>query len=215
MNRLLLAMFFSVLSLPAFADYFVWQDPDTKLSVTFPDTWKTQNNQNPDDIMTIAAPSGNDRAQCVIKTKSDHRYTTYPSDFGSAIQKTAVSIPFWQDYMAHYDDSTLNLVYDDGGLGRWLASYAYATYDNHNGTILETRRAIMFASLYYDRLYIVECSALNHAFDKWHNNFKSIIKSIDFQKAFHERKGGEYADFMSDVETYFWAQTGGKGTVEY
>ena len=201
---------------PAQADYYFWQDPDTKLSVTFPDTWKKQNNRLPGDILTIAGPSStNDRAQCVIRTKQDKRYTIYPPNYGDAIQRKAISTDFWRAYMGHYDDYVLNTVYDGGGLGRWRASYAFATYDNHNGTALEKRRALMFASLYNDTLYIVECSALNHAYDKWDSNFRSIIKSIDFKKAYHRLPQGDYANFLKEADLYFWAQTGHEGTTRY
>lgn len=197
------------------ADYFVFEDAKSGITLSYPDTWKQQNNKNPADTLTIAAPSGNDRAQCVVKNHPDHRYTIYPAEYGSAIQKSAVSLTFWKSYMRHYDDYTLNNVYDGGGLGRWHVSYAFASYTTHNGTALETRRAIMFASLYHDTVFIVECSALNAAYNTWENNFKSIIKSIDFKKNYHENSQGDYAQFIKDLDLYFGTQTNGAGTVEY
>ncbi len=215
MNRLFLCITLLFIPIAAHADYFLWQDPDTRLSVTFPDTWKTQNNKLPGDILTISGPSDHGRPQCVVRTKEDKRYTIYPPNYGDSIQREAVSVPFWKSYMGLYDDYVLNNVYDGGGFGRWRASYAFVTYDNRNGTAHEKRRALMFASLYYDTLYVVECSALNHSYDKWDSNFRSIIKSIDFKKAYHEFPHGHYANFLKDVEQYFWAQTGSKGTAGY
>jgi len=215
MNRFLLLIALFLMPTAGHADYFFWQDPETKLSITFPDTWKKQHNQGPNDILTIIAPSDHGWPQCTVKTKEDKRYTIYPSQYGDDIQREAVSVPFWHDYMGAYDAYTLNTVYDGSGLGRWLASYAYATYDNRNGTAHEKRRALMFASLYYDTLYIVECSALNHAYDKWDNDFRSIIKSIDFKKAFHEHKHGEYHNFLTDADLHFWSQTSPAGSTTY
>ena len=210
-------LFIAVLCFPlaAQADYFLWEDPKTGLTVTFPDTWKTQTNVNPDDILTISGYSADADPVCTIKAVKDGRYKMYPADFGTAVQKDAVSVPFWRDYMGHYDEYTLNKVFDGGGLGRWIASYAYASYDVRKGDIYQKRRAIMFASLYYDTLYTVECSALNHGYDLWDGNFRSVIKSIDFKKAFHNHPQGEYDNFLRDARHHFWAQTGPEGTVNY
>jgi len=73
----------------------------------------------------------------------------------------------------------------------------------------------MFASLYYDTLYIIECSSLNHAFENWQKNFQSIIKSVDFKKIMHEHKHGHYDNFLKDADMYFWTQTGPDGTISY
>ena len=117
--------------------------------------------------------------------------------------------------MGHYDEYAIDKVYDGGGLGRWLASYALASYSKRDGTVFQQRRGIMFASLYNDTMYIVECSSLNHAYERWDNNFRSIIKSIDFKKAYHEKAIGDYHDFLKGAETYFWAQGMPEGTVRY
>lgn len=216
MTRVFLFSLLFLLSVaPAKADYFLWQSPENGLTVTFPDTWKTQNNRNPDDILTIAGPSANANPMCKIKASNDKRYVIFPPDYGDAVQRTAVSIPFWKSYMGHYDDYIIDKVYDGGGLGRWLASYALGSYTMRDGTTLQQRRAIMFASLYYDTLYIVECSALNQGYERWDKDFKSIIKSIDFKKIYHEHPHGDYANFLKGAEQYFWAQTGPKGTVAY
>lgn len=215
MNRLFLFIFLLCFPLTAKADYFLWQDSGSGLTVTFPDTWKTQTNRSPSDILSVAAPSNGDDPTCKIKVSDDKRYVIYPPDFGDAIQREAVSIPFWKNYMAHYDDYAIDRVYDGGGLGRWLASYAFASYSKRDGTAHQQRRGIMFASLYNDKMYIVECSALNHGYDRWDNDFRSIIKSIDFKKAYHEHPIGEYHDFLKKADMYFWAQTGPEGTVGY
>ena len=197
------------------ADYFLWQDAQSGLSVTFPDTWKEQNNRNVDEVLRIAAPSDGGDPVCSIKVSDDHRYSIYPPKYGQAIQKEAVSIPFWKSYMGHYDDYIIDRVYDGGGLGRWVASYALGSYSLQDGTAYAQRRAIMFASLYHNTVYIVECSTLNHAYEQWDNDFRSIIKSIDFKKAYHSFPIGDYHDFLSGSELYFWSQTGGEGTTRY
>lgn len=215
MTRILLLITFLIFPSIAQADYFVWQDPKTGLSLTYPDTWKRQNNRHVDTILSVVAPSDGDNPVCTVKASDDKRYTIFPPDYGDAVQREAVSIPFWKSYMANYDDYEINKVYDGAGLGRWLASYATASYTTRNGTQAEARRGLMFASLYYDKLFIVECSTLAAGYEKWENNFRSIIKSIDFKKIYNKRVIGEYHNFLKGADMYFWAQTGPEGTKRY
>lgn len=216
MFRLIAFLVFLTFPVAAHADYFLWQDPDSGLTMTFPDTWKVQNNQKPDEVLTVMGPS-NDFAKpmCKVKVRSDKRYVVFPPEYGSDVQQVAVSQPFWEDYLGEYNDFHLARVHDGSGLGRWWASYALATYSRFDGTAYQQRRAIMFASLYNDKMYIVECAALNHSFEKYQNNFQSIIKSIDFKKAYHELVTGDYANFLKDADMYFWSQTGPEGTTAY
>ncbi len=197
------------------ADYFLWKEPKSGLTMTFPDTWQRQSHRHPDEILRIVAPSNGDNPVCSVKVSDDKRYTIFPADYGKAVQRTAVSIPFWKSYMANYDDYTIDRVFDGAGLGRWLASYAFGTYSMRDGTAMQQRRGIMFASLYYNKLYIVECSSFNHAYDRWGPNFRSIIKSIDFKKMYHEHLTGNYANFLKEADIHFWAQTGPEGTTAY
>lgn len=212
-----LFIFIAVLFLPtiARADYFVWQDEKTGLSLTFPDTWKVGTNVNPDTILTVFGPSETGQPMCRIDVRDDRRYTMFPARYGDAIQQVAVSRPFWEKFLAQYDKYELGNVYDKAGLGRWHASFALAGYSKRFGTVLQSRSAIMFASLYGPKLYIVECSSLAHEYDRWELDFRGIIKSIDFEKAFHELPTGEYANFLKDAEMYFWAPQGPEGTTAY
>jgi hypothetical protein len=213
--RLLPLLALLVLPLPAKADYFVWNDPKSGMSLTFPDMWQRQNNLRPDTIMTVMAPSENDQPVCKVDVRDDKRFVIYPVRYSDPIQKVAVSLPFWKNYLGHYDDYTLDGVYDGAGLGRGFASYALASYTQRFGTTMQTRRAIMFASLYHDKMYVIECSSLNHAYEQWAADFRGVIKSVDFKKANHELPTGEYANFLREAELYFWAQTGPEGTVAY
>ena len=197
------------------ADYYLWQDPKSGLTATFPDTWQKQSNQNPDTILTIEGPGNLDKPVCKVNVSKDRRYVIFPVKYGDAVQRDAVSVDFWKSYMGHYDEYTLGKIFDGAGLGRWRASYAQGSWTLRDGTVGQTRRGLMFASLYYDKLYVVECSSLNHAYEKWENDFRSIIKSIDFKKIYHERKVGDYADFLKKANKFFWSQTGPEGTIGY
>ena len=80
--RLLLtaAMAFSLLAGSATiakADYFVWEDPKTGMSLSFPDTWDITNNQDPGDVVTVAAPSGRANSICSISSNEDKLYAIF------------------------------------------------------------------------------------------------------------------------------------------
>ncbi len=220
-NRIMMMRVFMalcVLAVPsvAKADYFSWKDAKTGLSMTFPDTWKVQNNLNPDTIMTVMGPSDqNGQPVCRVDVRDDRRYTLFPARYGDDIQKVAVSTPFWKSFLAQYDEYNLGNVFDGAGLGRWHASYALASYSKRFGTAFQSRRAIMFASLYGDKLYVAECSAMAHEYERWDADFRGIIKSIDFKKAYHELPTGEYANFLKESEQFFWAPQGPAGTTAY
>lgn len=185
------------------------------MTITFPDTWKVQTDIGPYEVLTVEAPSDHANPVCKVTVQPDKRYVIFPPRLGKAVQKVAVSEPFWENYLADYDNYDIVRVYDGGGLGRWVASYAQAIYSRRDGTVYQQRRAIMFASLYNDTLYVVECSALNHAYENWQKNFMSVIKSVDFEKAYNELATGHYADFLRGANQYFWAPSGPEGTTAY
>ena len=164
------------------AEVFYWKDADTKMSFTYPDRWDVRHNQRPDDIYAVAAPGVNNHAICRLRVRDDN------------IQRIAYSNDFWDSYLGEYNDVTMRRVYDDAGLGRGFASFAEADYTTALGPKME-KRAIMFASLYNNNAYILECSAEKHSYHKWHNSFLSVVKSVNFRKEINEAKNGYYRNF--------------------
>jgi len=185
------------------ADYFVWRDAHTGLSLSFPDTWQVVTNQNSDGVTTVMAPAGRGNAQCKVRARDDRRYMVYPVGYSSDIQKVAVSADFWDRYIREYEDAYVIESHDTAGLGRGYAGYALAAYHSEVPGPYMDRRALMFASLYNGDLFILECSAHRDAFHEWKGLFLSIADSIDFQKAHHEIKTGNYRDFMEDDRIQF------------
>lgn len=209
----LIALCFIGFSAPAQADIYRWSDPDSGLSLSFPDTWAPVSSRDSATVLTVMAPSSDAFPKCEVKVQDDRRYVIFPVRYGSAVQKDTLSSPFWEAYLGEYDQFTLHEVVDGAGLGRGHASYALAGYVNYDGTVLERRRAIMFASLYYDTLYVVECSALDHAYADWHFPFLSVIKSVDFVKTYNETPSGNYRDFLNPSGALFWSQTNSPDSV--
>ncbi|MCM2344606.1 MAG: hypothetical protein NDJ24_08600 [Alphaproteobacteria bacterium] len=180
------------------ADYFVWEDTKTGLTLSYPDTWQVENGQDHDDLVTLAAPSGRAHAFCRIRSHEDKRYAIFPPRFNPSVQKIEYSLNFWDQYLREYKHPELYNLQDGTGLGRGWASFAEGGYVGSVPYPEMERRAVLFASLYNNRVYVLDCSAHKDAYDQWKEQFLSIAKSIDFKKANHELMTGNYRNFMND-----------------
>lgn len=195
------------------ADYFVWNDPQTGLSMTYPDTWRLVHSQDPDTIMTIMAPSGRAHATCVVRAGDDHRFDIYPVRYDWAIQATNFNYDYWERYMAHYQNPQIETVVNGAGHGRGYASYAIASYDSEIKGPMMARKALMFVSHYNNRTYVTECSAHRDAFDYYKHIFLSVAGSVDFKKVPHETTGGHYRNFINDPSYNFIDLKGNRKTL--
>lgn len=180
------------------ADYFVWQDSDTGLKLTFPDTWKVVNNADDNDLITVMAPAGRGMAQCRARNGFDHRYDIFPPRYDRSIQKIDFSFDFWDNYLNEFQNHEIYNVQNGTGLGRGFAGYAIAGYDGALPGPMMRRKALMFASLYHDRFYVLECSSHKDAFASWKGLFLSIAGSVDFKKQHYEMMTGNYRTFLND-----------------
>lgn len=181
----------------ASAEVFYWQDADTHMSFTYPDRWHAGHNQRPDDIYSVFAPGANNHANCRLRVREDNRFAIYPEYMASNIQRVAYSHKFWDEYLAEYDDVEVHRVYDDAGLGRGFGTFAEASFTTALGPKME-KRGVMFASLYNNKAYIVDCSSEKHSFHKWKKSFLSLVKSVNFRKEINEAKNGYYRNFFGE-----------------
>ena len=181
------------------AEIFFVEDQENGFSVTFPDLWSRSHNQKPDDKLTLVGPGEPDFATCRVRVREDRRFLVYPRKFADSIQKVAYSHDFWNRYLGEYDDVSVDDFREPTGLGKGFGSFTEATYTTAEGTIMR-KRGLMFASLYHDRAYIVDCSSEASVYYKWRPAFMGIVKSVDFEKVVHELPSGNYRNFLADEE---------------
>lgn len=187
-------------STAAKAEIFYIEDSNDGYSVAFPDLWALTENQKPDDKLTITAPGENELATCRVRVRDDRRFLIFPPNkFADAVQKVGFSKKFWENYLGEYNDVQVDFFKDESGLGRGFASMVEASYTTAEGTIAH-KRGVMFAALYRDNVYIVDCSAQTEAYQKWRPDFLGVIKSVDMKKEVHERTNGDYRDFLNDAD---------------
>lgn len=203
LSACLVAVFSLGLSVPARADYFVWTDAKTGLFLSFPDTWKVMNSRLPDEVLTIMAPDAEDFAVCRVRTDPDRRFLMYPPTKDSDVQKVAYSTEFWDKYYSVYDDVEIYGVVDNAGLGRGFASIAVADFKSDFVGPYMKRRGVATAALYNDTAFMIDCSAREGRFAKWHDLFQSVMASVDFKKTHHELLTGEYRNFLNDARMNF------------
>lgn len=180
------------------ADYFVWQDTGTGMTLSYPDTWEVENGQDPDDMVTLAAPSGRGNAYCRIRVRDDKRYAIFPPRFNDEVQLIEYSTNFWDQYLREYNAPKLYNLQNSTGLGRGWASFGETSFTGSVPYPEMERHGIVFASFYNNKVHILDCSAHKDAFEKWKQPFMSIAKSIDFKKANHELVTGHYRNFLND-----------------
>ncbi len=195
---LIAGLFCSSTFLNAQAEVFFIEDQNDRFSITFPDLWDRISDQKSDDKLTVAGQGVNDHAICRVRVRNDRRFIIYPSEFGSAIQKVAVSEDFWKNYLGDYDDVSVEAFKDESGLGRGHASMVEASYITSQGATVR-KRGIMFASLFYDQLYVLDCSSEASVYEKWRPAFLGIIKSVDFDPVMYDNPNGHYRRFQDDM----------------
>ncbi|MDH5722356.1 MAG: hypothetical protein OEY94_03425 [Alphaproteobacteria bacterium] len=192
------AVFMTLAFSNANAEIFYIEDQDGRFSVSFPDLWRITSNMKPDDQLTVVGPGENNLAVCRVRVREEGRFKIYPqTEYADEIQKLAVSRDFWDSYLGQYDNYVIEAMKDEKGVGRGYASMVEATYRTNEGVVAD-KHGLMFASLYGDRVYIVECSAQEKHFENWRNAFMGIVKSVDFEKAFGGEQQGHYRDFTDD-----------------
>lgn len=182
------------------AEVFYIEDKDDLFSISFPDSWAIINNQKADDKLTIAGPGPNEFATCRVRVRSDRRFAIYPYDLETDVQKLAYSYEFWTTYLGEYNDVQITTFRDEAGLGNGFASMAEASFETAEGPIVK-KKAVMFASVYRNQMFAVECSAEETVYYKWKPAFLSIVKSLDFTDKRQKTPQGSYRGFLGDEPT--------------
>lgn len=186
---------FIILSMPAFADVFVYRDQQDRFTVSFADEWRVVSNQNADDALVVMAP-GNDEALCRMRVRDDRRYAIFPHRYRDEAQRIAYGHIFWDDYFTQYNNASIHGVSNYAGLGRGPASYAEAFFTPVGSHT--QKQAIAFASLFHNKAYIVECSSATYSFVRWKPHFLNFIKSVDFDETIFPYPSANYRNFMMD-----------------
>lgn len=198
---LMVAVGLVALTSGAHADYAVWTDAKTGATVSFPDTWKQLNNQQPDDLITLSVPSGEDMAVCRLRASEDRRFIIYPTRLHPDVRNVNFTDEFWDSYTASYDNVHVVRSEHNAGLGRGFASMTLISYVTPPDEPRSEKAGIMAVTNYYDKVYVAECSSRMANYPEYHAAFLAFFKSINFKKSYHELSVGDYRNFLKDWGT--------------
>jgi len=187
------------------ADYAIWSDAKTGVTLSFPDSWKLMNNQLPIDVITLSVPSGDDRAECRVQSEEDKRFMIYPSKNRPDIRDLNFTREYWEKYVTAYNNVNVIRYADNTGLGQGFSSMVLLSYlttpDTKDGSDVQDRGGVMAVTNYGDKVYVVQCSSLLPSYSNYHSQFMSFFKSISFKKAYHESVVGDYRNFLNEMGT--------------
>ncbi len=190
---------------PAKADYGVWTDAKTGLTLTFPDTWKQINNVLPVDVITFSVPSGDGAATCKVRAEEDKRFLVYPNKYRQDIRDIEFSNKFWEKYASNYNSVNVFRYADNAGLGQGFSSMILASFltppNTADGSDVQDRGGVMAVTNYGDKVYVAECSSYLPVYSAYHVQFMDFFKSISFKKFYHESVVGNYRNFLNDMGT--------------
>jgi hypothetical protein len=181
------------------AEYFVWQDRLSEVSLSYPDRWAAIHTQKPDEVIQIAAPGDGDYASCRMRVRDDGRFKIHPPQLAGSVQRLNVSQDFWNAYVGEFDQGKLLSVTDNAGLGRGFASWAEMVYIADAGPRVQ-KRSFAYATIHYDKMFIFECSSELSVYDQWHKPFLGILKSVDFAPTYSQYLNGHYRNFPADSD---------------
>ena len=191
---------------PAKADYGVWTDAKTGLTLTYPDTWKQINNQLPIDVITFSVPSGDDNATCKVSAQEDRRFIMYTNKYRADIRDVNFTQKFWEKYASNYNSVNVIRYADNAGLGQGFSSMILASYltpptNDEDGSGAQDKGGIMAVTNYGDKVYVAECSSNLPSYGTYHVQFMDFFKSISFKKYYHELVVGDYRNFLNEMGT--------------
>ncbi len=198
---LMIAIATVALAAPAKADYVVWTDVHTGAYVSYPDTWKAINNQQPDDIITLSLPSGEDNAVCRLRANEDRRFMIYPNRFRKDIRDINFTNDFWADYTASYDNVNVIRQQNAAGLGQGFASMTLISFVTPPDEPFANKAGLMLVTNYGDKVYVAECTSNAMNYRKYHTLFLTFFKTIDFKPAYSVTTVGDYRNFLKDWGT--------------
>ena len=192
---LFFSVFLFVFAASANANEIVVNDQEERFSLSYPDHWFRKIPMQADDRLVISAPDPEADAVCRMRVRTDRRFLIYPHGFQDEVQRLNYGLAYVRDYLSIRENVSIKAQSDFAGFGRGFATYAEADYTEEGK---ERRRGIVFASLYHDKVYIMDCSAKAGAYYDRRADFMNIIRSVDFKKVLHEFPSGHYRNFMRD-----------------
>lgn len=184
-----------MLSVPAVADTFVWQDSKGDFSMSFPDTWRIQTEDTPTTALRIAGPLAEDVPTCRMQVDTDGRTKIYPKYLLDEAVVETLDQAFWEHHIGQYKQSKIAAYYAPASMSGKGDATAVKFVFTDNGVPMY---GVMIGSIYGDKKYIASCSAKLDMYDRWAPVFASILDSVELKSKYHPFATGYYRNFLAD-----------------
>lgn len=201
MRRLAIAAILSVLLTgPALADTFVWQDPKGDFSVSFPDVWRVQTEDRPYTNVRVAGPIGEDMATCKVSVRPDGRALIYRKGLVDEAVVEKLGRDFWERQVGELTDAVITEYHAPASFGdKGDATAIRVGFVQNDGKgMMVPMYGIMIASLYGDKMYLTACSSKHEQWARYSPLFGSIMDSIMLENRDHIYPTGYYRNFLAD-----------------
>lgn len=184
-----------MLSMPAVADTFVWQDSKGDFTMSFPDSWRIQTEDTPTTSLRIAGPLAEDLPTCRMQVDTDGRTKIYPKYLLDEAVVETLDEAFWERHIGQYERSKIAAYYAPASMSGKGDATAIKFVFAENGVPMY---GVMIGSIYADKKYIASCSAKLDMYDRWAPVFASILDSVELKSKYHPFATGYYRDFLAD-----------------
>ncbi len=203
MRQILAFVVFAVL-LTAFApaakaDTFVWKDDVNDYTISYPDVWRIQTDDDVYTRLRIAGPLIEDRATCRMQVQKDGRLKVYPKYLLDRAVSETLNRDFWEKEVSQFNNAKIESFYDPASMGgKGDATAVNVTFDQETGNGVERMRGIMLASIYGPNRYEITCSSTQNMYERYAGLFLSIIDSVELESRYHIFPTGYYRSFLMD-----------------
>lgn len=184
-----------LVSSPAVADTFVWQDAKHDYTMSFPDVWRIQTEDTPATRLRIAGPIAEDRAACRMQVEEDGRALIYPKRLTDEAVVALLDQNFWEGYIAQYENARITDYFAPASMGGKGDATAVKFSYTDNKTPMY---GVMIGSVYGGKLYVASCGSTFEAYNKMAPVFAGILGSVDLKSKYHPFAIGYYRDFLAD-----------------
>lgn len=191
-----------LISAAAHADTFVWQDPAWGFTMSFPDSWTVQTQDNDNTRLRIAGPIGEDFATCKMAVQKDGRIQIYPKSLTDKAVVEKLGLEYWKTQIGEHQSPQIVKYYAPAGLGsQGDATAVHVSFVRPDGAGHDVPMfGVMVASLYGDDLYVASCSSKYEMYERYATLFGSIIDSVEFKSKYHPFYTGYYRNFLMDPQ---------------
>ena len=196
----------SCMATKAYANSYVFTDPEFKFSFSYPDTWHNQSVDDDNVRVRIAAPVHSDLAECRLKADKDGRLQIYTKRHMASAVNDKLNAEFWQREFSEFEKPEIIDMWGSAGLAEGDATAARAHFYKETAFGKTKMTVIALSSIYGDDRFTMSCMSRAGAFAYYYDLFGNIMNTVVFDQRYTMFPGGFYRDFTSDKKGFYIPQ---------